>query len=1150
MLLLSISKLSGVRILPVEQPISAGRDSRRGRHAFVDRVSELAELKGAIDEAVAGRGHLFTLSGEPGVGKSRISQEATAYAEARGARALWGRCWDHGGAPPYWAWMQVMRGLTDGVESAALAGWLGAGAAEIAQIVPELRQKVGGLPELPSAELAQPEMARFRLFDSVVSFLRKAAETQPLLIVLDDLHAADPTSLTLMVALARQIRTMRAVVIATYREVEVKHQPELASIISDAERDGTVFALRGLEAPDIHEFLERVQGVSASDPLVEQLREITEGNLFFLHEVVRQMTSQGRIDGDHAIDARRLGVTRGVSDLIKKLARPLSKDARSALDIAAVIGREFSVEALEAASGKRRDDLVAFLDEAVSLELIDEAPGARGRYSFRHALIREALYDALPASTRRRLHRDIAEAVRAMASSVEPAAEIAYHFCRAGSTEAAELAIEYSRQASRMAGRQLAYEEAANHLRNAIEALQLKRSGGERLHAELLCELGEAQVKSGDLREGRKTCLIAADLARQADLPDLLARAIVTAGRGVSNSGQTDDGLVRLLNEALERLGDADSPLRAQALARVGVELYWSDQKQSVILCEQAAEMARRLNDPHTTIIALWGRHLSRRDPDGLEQRLADGRDAIEIAERENERDFALEARYYRSADLIEAGDIDAFERGVRQYLTAEAQLRDRFKRGLILQAMQALIGGRLPEAGALAQQAFVAGQQSGRPLALNSFLVQHGHAMWELGRLGELEAPLKAFVAQNPLIVFGRIGLQMSLLQLGRVEEARAAFESLAREEFRAVPRDWNWIPSMFMLAEHCAELGSARHAEPLYRLLSPYAARNAVLGYAHTYGSVAYALGRLTNLLGRETDAEAHFEAALAANQRNRNVVWTAHAQFELGRLLVRREGEARERGKRLLEAVRREADASDFVRLKRKLERYWKGEEVGEAAPPSASVEVTQLEGPPSRDAVRPGGGDPLETLAASVASRVRNLGVLASIDGAMAILFSDVEDSTSLYDRLGDQRAVDLIRMHNDIFRREVAAHRGHEVKSLGDGFMIAFSSAQRAALCAMAVQRAFRAYSESHADAPMRVRIGLHVGPAIDGSSDLFGRSVVVASRIAGTARGGQIVASSALRDLLAEAGDVRFAPLGERQLKGFSAPYALFEVAW
>jgi eukaryotic-like serine/threonine-protein kinase len=200
--------------MAIDTPAPA-QQTRRGRDAFVDRVHEFAELKGAIDEALAGRGHLFTLSGEPGVGKSRLSRETAAYAEARGVRALWGRCWDHGGAPAYWPWMQVVRGLTDSAEPATLAGWLGVGAAEIAEIVPELREKVGGLSVLPTAELTQPEMARFRLFDSVVSFLRKTAEAQPLLIVLDDLHAADPTSLTLLVALARQVRAMHVVVIAT-----------------------------------------------------------------------------------------------------------------------------------------------------------------------------------------------------------------------------------------------------------------------------------------------------------------------------------------------------------------------------------------------------------------------------------------------------------------------------------------------------------------------------------------------------------------------------------------------------------------------------------------------------------------------------------------------------------------------------------------------------------------------------------------------------------------------------------------------------------------------------------------------------------------------------------------------------------------------
>ena len=190
-----------------------------------------------------------------------------------------------------------------------------------------------------------------------------------------------------------------------------------------------------------------------------------------------------------------------------------------------------------------------------------------------------------------------------------------------------------------------------------------------------------------------------------------------------------------------------------------------------------------------------------------------------------------------------------------REYLTTEAELRDRFKRGLVLQGMRALMDGRLGEAETLAQQAFAAGQQSGHPLALNSFLVQKGMTSWERGRLGDLESTLRGYVAQNPLIVFARCGLQLTLLQMGRPEEARVEFDRLAEDEFRLVPRDWNWIPSMFVLADVCADLGDAANAEILYRQLLPYASRNAMLGNAYTYGSVAFALGRLAAVWGAST-------------------------------------------------------------------------------------------------------------------------------------------------------------------------------------------------------------------------------------------------------------------------------------------------------
>jgi class 3 adenylate cyclase/tetratricopeptide (TPR) repeat protein len=1129
----------------------------RDREAFVGREHEFAELTAGIDGALASQGGVFMISGEPGVGKSRLARQVAAYAEQKGARTLWGRCWEHGGAPPYWPWVQGLRRLIADAGPSTLTSWLGTDAAEIAQIVPEVRELIGGVPEPPSSELAQPEKARFRLFDSVASFVRRAAERQPLLIILDDLHAADPTSLMMLVAVSRQVRTMQATIVGTYREVEIKHLPELATLITETEREGLVLPLRGLGETHISEFVERTWGVRAASSLVHRLRDLTEGNPFFLHEVLRQMAADGQLAAGEPGGPTLLNIPRGVSEFIKRLTQPLPNDVRQTLDVASVLGREFSINALAAATGNPADALIDGLDRAVALELITETRGGAGRYSFRHALIREALYDALPAARRRALHRAVAEAIRALNAEHPPLAEIAYHYCRGASPGDAELAADYSRQAARIAERQLAYEEAAQHLRNAIDALALKLGGDEPLMAELLCDLGEAQARTGDLAEARKTCLSAIELARRVNRPEPFARAAVTAGRGVSNSGESDTELVGLLNEALERLGDADSPLRGQALARLGIELYWADRERSVALCQEAVEIARRLDDPHTLIVALWGRHLSLRNPDSLEQRLADGREAIAVAERERERDFALEARFYRITDLVEAGDIAGADLGLREYLIAEAELKDRFKRGLLLQGMRALMDGRLAEAASLAQQAFIAGQQSARPLTLNAFLVQHGMAMWELGRLGELEPQLRAFIAQNPRIVFARCGLQLSLIQLGRLDEARMEFQSLAQDEFAQVPRDWNWLASMFVLAEICVDLGEAKHAEVLYRLLAPYSARNAMLGYYHTYGSVAFALGRLAGLIGRFDEAKAHFETGLTANTRIRATAPLAHTECELAKLLLTRaEGDDAERAGALIASARRTTEALNLVRIKQKLERLGAdrpapGQREAVAAIPEGLAESgARVEGPSLGGARIEPEGDALDRVAASALSQTRDVRALAELHGTVTIMFSDIVESTALYEKLGDLRGSEFIRTHNEIFRREVSTHQGHEVNTFGDSFMIAFSSVRRAVLCAIALQRAFATYSDSHPDLPMRVRIGLHVGEAVRESTDFFGKAVILAARISALAQGGQILVSSTLHDVAASAGDLRFVPAGERPLKGLAGTHRLFELVW
>jgi class 3 adenylate cyclase len=263
----------------------------------------------------------------------------------------------------------------------------------------------------------------------------------------------------------------------------------------------------------------------------------------------------------------------------------------------------------------------------------------------------------------------------------------------------------------------------------------------------------------------------------------------------------------------------------------------------------------------------------------------------------------------------------------------------------------------------------------------------------------------------------------------------------------------------------------------------------------------------------------------------------------------VLLRRGGDnARAKAGELIASARQAADALGLVRLQRRLET------VEAARLPIAKLRL--IEGVAALDAgAEPGGAaqsdaGAIDADVASAMSGARDFSVQAASQGMVVLMFSDVVDSSSIYESLGDLRAHEVIRAHNEILRQQIAAHHGVEVKALGDSFMVAFSSARRAALCAVATQRSFAAYSEAHQDQPLRVRIGLHVGEAISESSDFFGKAVIQAARIAALAQGGQILVSSTFRDLTSGAGDLQFESIGERQLKGLAGAHQIFEVAW
>src|SRR5208337_4723794 len=237
----------------------------------------------------------------------------------------------------------------------------------------------------------------------------------------------------------------------------------------EAEREGVLLPLRGLGEVEIGEFIEGASEISPTRSLISLLSETTDGNPFFLSEILRLMAAEGRLAGDSLIAPRQLGIPSGVRESIKRRTAPLSDDTRDVLAIASVIGREFDINSLERASQIPREAIIELLDKAVALELITEVEGVPGRYSFRHGLIREALYDALPTMRRRMLHRLVADAIRSIDAPELHCAEIAYHYSEAAPIGEADLCVEYSRRAAQIAEKQLAYEEAARHLRTALE---------------------------------------------------------------------------------------------------------------------------------------------------------------------------------------------------------------------------------------------------------------------------------------------------------------------------------------------------------------------------------------------------------------------------------------------------------------------------------------------------------------------------------------------------------------------------------------------------------------------------------------------------------------------------------------------------------
>jgi tetratricopeptide (TPR) repeat protein len=866
----------------------------------VGRDREVAELVAGLEDAIGDRGRLFLITGEPGIGKTWLVEHLAGHATRHGIRVLWGRCWEGGGAPPFWPWGQVIGALAEDCDEQTLDSWLGAGAAQVAQLVPSLAGRLGttSIPEAPSYE---SDAARFYLFDAITGLLRRAASAQPLLLVLDDLHAADDPSLLLLQFLARDLRGARLLVVGTYRDLMSERPLGIGEAVGELVREGQLINLRGLGRDEVRSLMEVLSGVVPSQAHVAAIYERTEGNPLFVREVVRLLASQAALERP----GQTMPIPGTIRAVIGRRLTPLSADAVQVLSAAAVVGREFDLTLLGPTCELPAERILDALSEAVALGVAEE-PGTVGRHRFSHSLIREVLYERLPIPVRTQLHRRVGEAIERQYGSDTGAhvAELARHFAEvAAAGEDAAKALAYARLAGERAMGMHAYEEAADQYQRALQALRFA-DPNEPVRCELLLRLGAAQARAGDYQQAKESCLQAADIARRLGAPEQLARAALGFGERQVEGGLVNRQLVALLHEALDGLGSRDSALRARLLARLSLEFAFSDQVEVMgPLSLEAVAMARRLADPAALRTAVDARWMAVWGPDGLEERTALAAEILRLAQDSGDREVELEGHAHRAASSLESGDA----RAVQADIAAHARLTEELPMAIprwaatTMRALQALLHGAFEDAERLANEALSLGP--GRPNIMFTYIDQMALLRWEQGRLGELRDQWQAVVDQFPRAEFARAWLALADAELGHRDDAHRGLWSL-NEQLPQLPRDGTWLGAValaVLLAAHLHEPEAAGRLDPL---LAPYGGHVVAFTAPHPVvclGSAAFYLGLLATLSSRWTEAAGHFEAAIRAHERLEAGPLLARTRYEYARMLLAR-GQAIDRGRAL--------------------------------------------------------------------------------------------------------------------------------------------------------------------------------------------------------------------------------------------------------
>jgi hypothetical protein len=815
---------------------------------LVARAGVLAEAGSVLTAARGGRGALLTITGEPGIGKTRLAEEAAAQAD--GFEVIWTWCPAAAGGAALRPWSRVVR---------VLAG----GHTAVARLIADSPFLAAMADPARSGDARDPEGARSQLSFDLAEVFAVAAAKRPVLVIIDDAHHADVSSVRLLTELAPALRTMPAAVLVTARDGDRDWHGRL-DMRTALLRSGDVISLQPLAEGDVAAVVAGVTGAPAGPDLVGVIAERSAGNPFLVTELARQLAGRNAEPA-----AARAIVPDSVRALAGARVGELTGTARDVVLAASVLGTRFRRDVLAALAGLEPGELARALAAGRDTSLLQLAEPGEDR--FRHDLVRDAIYDSIPADVREDLHTRAGGVLASLAGRGRDVddAEVAYHLARAG-TAAAGPAAEYARRAGDRALAALAFEDAVHWYERAASSLAALRAGDDE-QARAALRLGTARLAAGDLDGGRAGFRQAAERARRAGRPDLLARAALGLGGGPAGFevGLLDGEQISLLEEARSVLPDGQGTLIALVTARLSIaSTLLLPEARRLELATEAVRQARSAGDDATLAATLAALCDAIAGPDHCAARRAHATEIIDLADRLRDPVLGLLGRRLRLVALLETGAIADWEADALAYRAAAEALRHPLYAWYVplWRGMRALAAGRADECRAALAEAATIGERAASRNATMLVQTQQWCLCAEetdtaclLGKLDELETVPLA----EPWL---RATRALLLAQAGQVEDARAQLEAVA-PLLPAMTRDSEWLPVMAQVAETIALTGPHPVARWVYDALAPYAGLVVVEGIcAAVRGPVHRHLALLADALAEPESAARHRGAAVA--------------------------------------------------------------------------------------------------------------------------------------------------------------------------------------------------------------------------------------------------------------------------------------------